>query len=43
MRGKVVNMKQWQIERELRVIFKEEMDKKGMFIPFTQIVVHNEK
>ncbi|MGI6608369.1 MAG: mechanosensitive ion channel family protein [Erysipelotrichaceae bacterium] len=43
MRGKVVNMKHWQVERELRLIFKEEMDKKGMYIPFAQIVIHNEK
>ncbi len=43
MRGKVINMKHWQVERELRLLFKEEMDKKGMYIPFTQIVVHNEK
>ncbi|NLZ75678.1 MAG: mechanosensitive ion channel [Erysipelotrichia bacterium] len=43
MRGRVVNMKHWQIERELRLIIKEEMDKKGMYIPFTQVVVHNEK
>ncbi|HQB32577.1 MAG TPA: mechanosensitive ion channel family protein [Erysipelotrichaceae bacterium] len=43
LRGKVVNMKHWPIERELRLIIKEEMDKKGMYVPYTQIVINNEK
>ena len=34
-------MKQWQIERELRVIFKEEMTKRYVYTN-NQIVVHNE-
>ncbi len=43
LRGKVVNLKHWQVERELRLIIKEEMDKRGMCTPYTQIVVHNDK
>lgn len=43
IRGKVVNLKHWQVERELRLIIKEEMDKRGMCTPYTQIVVHNDK
>jgi len=43
VRGKCVALKHWETERAIRLVIKERFDGEGISIPYTQIVVHNEK
>lgn len=43
VRGKCVALKHWETERALRLAIKERFDKDGITIPYTQIVVHEQK
>lgn len=40
LRIETVPMKHWEVERAIKLVIKEEFDKKGISIPYQQVVVH---
>lgn len=40
LKVETIPMKHWEVEREIKLIIKEEFDKKGISIPYQQVVVH---
>lgn len=40
LKVETIPMKHWEVEREIKLLIKEEFDKKGISIPYQQVVVH---